>query len=51
MTYRLHDQLIDSVIDYFLYILCYVLLCITKAELTECDMLILTAYMHMCWAC
>ena len=35
MIYRLHDQLIDSVTDYYLYILCYVVLCITKAELTE----------------
>ena len=46
MTYRLHDQLIDSITDYCLYIL-YVMwsyaLRITKAELTECYMQTLTA--------
>ena len=51
--YRLYDQLIDSVADYHLYILyaTYVVLCITKAELTECYMEILTACMHIRWGC
>ena len=45
MTNRLHDQLVDSVIDYYLYIyiICSIIkgsyyellvLCITKTELT-----------------
>ena len=45
MTYRIQDQLIKRSNRLFIH-LCYVVLCITKAELTECYILFLTACMH-----
>ena len=56
-TFKAHYniQLTDYMINHnrllFIHLICYVVLCINKAKLTECCMQILTVYMHMRWAC